>query len=322
MSGLTIQTGPWKNAKTQINREKIWSGGGVPSGGRAHAGNGNWRVVMDPSQMSSFSYDKGFPKPSKYSNPQSVVTKKAKIPFQKIPKAPINYLKEIATTLEEQNILIKKQIGIETPIPPNVEIPNIKHSDLLNERPGNRRFGTNTENEEVQTKQQSYGGRFVATEKQTSESIQEELLNDDTLSNFGDVEGNPNELHINTDLEEFHSKQTQTVLPDLGFSPVSGVLPQVSFTDIFLNGNVYEERPTVDDLSSISPPISLGENFENIDASEILENTYRRLSGSVSKRTSLYDELVKELEKKQNERRAKKSLRDKIIEEMEEKRRK
>ena len=263
MSGLTIQTGPWKNAKTQINREKIWSGGGVPSGGRAHAGNGNWRVVMDPSQMSSFSYDKGFPKPSKYSNPLSVVTKKAKIPFQKIPKAPINYLKEIATTLEEQNILIKKQIGIETPTPTNVDLPNIKHSELLNERPGNRRFGTNTDNAEVQRKQQSYGSRFVPNSNVPfSEEFIVELKN--KLKNFqppnsepdsepesfveennkliGDIEGNPNSFRANTDLEEFYSKGSQNDMPSVGFSPVSTQtppIPQVSETDILYNGETY-----------------------------------------------------------------------------------
>lgn len=127
MSGLVVQTGPWKNSKTSISIDKVWSGGGVPTGGRQHAGHGNWRQVMTPGQNSGFTPDSGFAKPSPYAIP-SIVQKRLKQPTQKPVKEKVNYLKIIATTLKEQQDLAMKQAGYGAPPP---QLPQPAPSDSV-----------------------------------------------------------------------------------------------------------------------------------------------------------------------------------------------
>ena len=90
----------------------IYEGGGVGAGGTAHAGHANWLQVMDPSQLSGYTYDHGFPKPSKWAIP-SVVVKSFKPQGMK-PKKKTNYLKLIAENLQQQTQLAQAQAGYPT----------------------------------------------------------------------------------------------------------------------------------------------------------------------------------------------------------------
>jgi hypothetical protein len=64
MTGLVVQVGPWRNAQ-RPNRQTLWSGG-------SNGSNDNRRQVFDPAQLSGFTYDHGFSKPSKYAIPSVV----------------------------------------------------------------------------------------------------------------------------------------------------------------------------------------------------------------------------------------------------------
>lgn len=100
MNGLVVQTGAYDKSSF---RSRYLGGISVQN------------KIIDPSQLSGFSYDKGFTK--SYGVP-SVVFKRMKEPTQKIPKQKkVNYLKLIAETLQEQKELVKRQAGYGTPVP-------------------------------------------------------------------------------------------------------------------------------------------------------------------------------------------------------------
>lgn len=72
--GLVEQAGPWKTTSSDKKRSQMKDhpsiGGGIPAGGRRHAGQGNWKSVSTPYQLDATPF---IPNPSAYAM-RSVVT--------------------------------------------------------------------------------------------------------------------------------------------------------------------------------------------------------------------------------------------------------
>ena len=116
--GLTSQIGPWKNAKREHEGQRIFSGGGVPSGGTAHAGHGDWRVVMNPAMPSGFEPEGSMPQPSEWAIPNVVYKPLKEVTIRQKKPSEINYLKQIADTLQAQTKLAQSQAGNSSGVAP------------------------------------------------------------------------------------------------------------------------------------------------------------------------------------------------------------
>ena len=74
--GLVVQNGPYSVSKYRNQKDHYWQGGGIPAGGRQHAGHANWLQVMQYPTRAAYQ-SKGLPKAKALPEPtdwDSVIT--------------------------------------------------------------------------------------------------------------------------------------------------------------------------------------------------------------------------------------------------------
>ena len=234
MSGLTVQTGPWRNSTQTVGNDRVWSGGRVKTGNSnsVKTGNSNRRQIIDPDMLSGFSYDRGFSRPSPYAIP-SVVYRPLKEPTQVIKKKKINYLKQIANTLLEQKELAMKQAGHGIPIPPMLPLDN--EQLLRNLQPIKREFTSYIQRTNITP------SRFNAP-KSEGEKDSNSVIPAATGSFH-------NNSVIPAATGSFHNQPNRT--------PVSAITPPVSAI-----------APPV---SAIAPPVSVSANTSPVSAPPVIQ---------------------------------------------------
>lgn len=115
--GLVQQRGPWHQTANDVRQARMkdvdWVGGGVPTGGRAHAGNGLWRSVINPDRQRT-SFMPAPPPPSKYANP-SIIDNNKPYPRGYLPDMP--GFKDFQKVLDEKSDAIAQGLGITDHLP-------------------------------------------------------------------------------------------------------------------------------------------------------------------------------------------------------------
>ena len=115
--GLVQQNGPWSQTPKDIRqareRQPLWNGGGVETGGTAHAGNGGWRSVTNFDRQRS-SFMPAPPPPTKYATP-TIIDNNKPYPRGYLPDMP--GFEDYQKVLDEESNAIKNDLGITDHVP-------------------------------------------------------------------------------------------------------------------------------------------------------------------------------------------------------------